>query len=212
MESLVGIYNKLLSGFGEQHWWPVTSDNKRFEVIIGAILTQNTAWTNVEKAIKNLRDSGLIDVEKIKRVDTKGLAERIRSSGYHNQKAERLKLMAGFLLKNDLSGMGLEEMRERLLGVKGIGPETADSIVLYAFGKASFVVDAYTERVFSRMGLIEKKQGYEEVKQFFEDGLPRDVNVYKEYHALVVELGKNICKKKPLCGKCPLEKDCEKSI
>ncbi len=215
MVRLIDIYNKLLSHFGEQFWWPVTTENPEFEIIVGAVLTQNTAWSNVEKAIGNLSRKKLIDVEKIRDIKGESLASLIKPSGYYNQKAVKLKNIANYLEKNPIKALAkgdVGEIRNNLLGINGIGPETADSIILYALEKPAFVVDAYTKRVFSRIGLIEKTQGYEEVKQFFETGLPRDVNVYKEYHALIVELGKNICKKRPLCGKCPLEGVCKKVI
>ncbi|MBU0530758.1 MAG: endonuclease, partial [Nanoarchaeota archaeon] len=171
---VVEIYRSLFEKFGKQHWWPVSSENEQFEVIIGAILTQNTSWKNVEKAIENLKQSGLIDVEKMGKVKTSRLAQLIRPSGYFNQKAERLKIMARFLSENDISLLGVEEMREKLLCIKGVGPETADSIILYAYNKPSFVVDMYTRRLFSRLGLVDKTASYDEVKQFFETKLKKD--------------------------------------
>lgn len=206
------VYNRLLKKFGNQYWWPTISDNKFFEIVIGTILTQNTSWSNVEKVIKNLHREDLIDVEKMKKVDVKKLAGIIRSSGYHNQKAKSLKLIANFMSENDLSLLSLKEMRNRLLSLKGIGPETADSIILYAYKKPSFVVDAYTKRIFSRLGFIEKGASYDKVKQLFEDNLKKDTKLFQEYHALIVAHAKNICRKKPDCHKCPLEKNCKKLI
>jgi len=215
MAGLTGIYNKLLARFGEQFWWPVTTGNSTLEIIIGAVLTQNTAWSNVEKAIGNLSREKMISIERMRSIGEKKLASMIKPSGYYNQKARKLKNVVEYLENNplrQLAKMDVKQLRKSLLGVNGIGPETADSIILYALEKPSFVVDMYTKRIFFRIGLIDKNQGYEEVKQFFESGLPKDVNVYKEYHALIVELAKNFCKKKPLCESCPLEKNCEKRM
>ena len=215
MNKLLDIYNKLLSHFGPQNWWPVTSANPEFEIIIGAILTQNTAWSNVEKAIDNLRENKMLGIRAIKNAEAGKLASVIRPSGYHNQKAKKLKNMAIFLERNPiglLKKTEIRELRERLLGINGVGPETADSIILYALKKPTFVVDAYTKRIFSRMGLIDKNADYEEVKDFFEKNLPKDTNLFNEYHALIVAHGKNICKKRPLCHACPLNSVCKKRI
>jgi endonuclease-3 related protein len=153
------IYGILYKHFGEQHWWPATTD---FEVIVGAILTQSTSWRNVEKAISNLRDAGVLSPTGLKNIDDKRLSELIRPSLYHNTKARKLKAFTEFLYSEyggDLDFMrssGVGELRPRLLGVWGVGPETADSILLYALGKPCFVVDAYTRRVFSRLDVIDK--------------------------------------------------------
>ena len=182
------------------------TDNQIFEVIIGAILTQNTNWKNVEKAVYGLNSYKLVSIEKIKKIPIKKLAQIIRPSGYYNQKAERLKIISGFLMKNPirrLKNLSIPELRKELLEIKGIGPETADSIILYAFEKPIFVVDAYTRRIMSRLGYKEK--GYDGLQQLFMEDLPKNTNLYKEYHALFVELGKNFCKTKPLCISCVLK-------
>ena len=198
------LYNKLIERFGKQHWWPHLSkekEQKRFEIIIGTILTQNTSWSNVERSIKNLHDNNLIDIDKIINISDKRLANLIRSSGYFNQKAKRLKTVARFLKKNKNPG------REELLEVNGIGKETADSILLYAYNKPYFVVDAYTRRIFNRLGY--KEDSYDELQELFHTNLPKDYKLYNEFHALLVNLGKEVCKTKPLCKKCPLNKGCE---
>jgi len=204
------VYETLLENYGKQHWWPVSSDNEQFEVIIGTMLTQNTSWKNVEKAIQNLSEEDLIHIQRMRDVETSMLAELIRPSGYFNQKAERLKIMAEFLIQNDISGLPVKEMREVLLSIKGVGPETADSIILYAFNKPSFVVDLYTKRIFSRLGLVDKNACYDEVKRFFESKLETSVDLFQEYHALIVEHAKRFCKKKPECSACPLGRGCKK--
>ncbi|MDP6548389.1 MAG: endonuclease III domain-containing protein [Candidatus Woesearchaeota archaeon] len=222
------IYQKLLKSFGPQHWWPVTKDNdknpkyhkninlnekQKLEIIFGAILTQNTSWKNVEKAIINLNKHNLIDVKKTIKIDNKKLAHIIKSSGYHNQKAKKLKNFSGFLLENyngnlkELFGNDIGKLRHELLSVNGIGPETADSIVLYAAKKPIFVIDAYTKRIMNRIGF--KEESYDELQELFMDNLEHNGNIFNEYHALLVELGKNRCKTKPVCEECPLMKMCE---
>ena len=204
----MNIYRKLYAHFGPRHWWPAKS---AFEVMIGAILTQNTAWSNVEKVIANLRREGLLSQKKIRQIKTRKLATLIRPSGFYNEKAKKLKAFVNFL--SDFCGNNLTKLRrhptgglrQEFLRVHGIGPETADSILLYALGKPSFVVDAYTKRICIRHKLIPEDATYHQIQEFFTDNLPEDVKVYNEYHALIVETGKNYCKKnKPLCGICPL--------
>lgn len=215
MSQIQLVYNELYKSFGPQGWWPLTiggyeskhhagspkTNKHRFEIIIGAILTQNTSWKNVEKALYNLSKNNLINIKKIKKVKQDKLAKLIRPSGYYNQKAERLKLVADFLSKNH------SPKREQLLGIKGIGPETADSILLYAYNQPFFVIDAYTKRIFERLGC--KANNYGEWQNLFMNNLPKDTQLFKEYHALLVELGKNHCKKKPLCKECPLKGMCK---
>jgi len=182
------LYKKLLASHGPQYWWPAGTS---YEVIIGAILTQNTSWTNVEKAIHNLKDKGLLHPKKILELNKTQLANLIRSSGYYNQKAERLrKVTRAFLkIKNKANKLGILELRNYFLSVKGIGNETADSIVLYAFNKRTFVIDAYTKRFCkAECDLILKE--YDEYKDYFESSLPDSLKVYQEYHALIVEWGK----------------------
>ena len=208
-KTLKEIYDKLLTRFGPQHWWPGETP---FEVIIGAILTQNTNWSNVEKAIHNLKDAGLLSPEGLHKCALPRLATLIKPSGYFNVKAKRLKNFIDWLFESyegDLTRLFVLEtsiLRAELLTVKGIGPETADSIVLYAAGKPTFVCDAYTYRIMLRHRFIPEETGYDELKALFEDTLPRDAKLFNEYHALLVRLGKTYCKKtKPLCPECPLE-------
>jgi len=214
------VYEKLCKAYGRQKWWPTTLEGElhptyhgkkhtpkqRFEIIVGAILTQNTSWKNVEKAIANLNKNKLIDKNKIKSISKIRLAKLIKPSGYFNQKAERLKIAAEFFSKNN------SPTRDELLEVKGIGPETADSILLYAFNKPFFVVDMYTKRVFSRAGFCEGKCSYDELQQMFHSSLPKRAKLFNEYHALVVELAKNHCKKKPVCNNCPIGGICKRFI
>lgn len=207
-KAIRGFYKILYKNFGPQGWWP---GRTRFEVIVGAILTQNTAWTNVEKAIRNLRKGGLLTPAAMHASELATLSELIRPAGYFNVKALRLKsftdhlfhLHAGSLTK--LFNSTTEELRRELLDIKGIGPETADSIILYAAGRPEFVVDAYTKRILLRHGFVTEDDGYDEVKAFFMDSLPRDAEMYNEYHALIVRTGKEFCRtKEPRCSECPL--------
>ena len=268
---LMKIYSILQEQFSAQGWWPIINDrtllceyhtrapkndSERFEIAIGAlltqgtqwypnvvraiqqlklgreftkqelevirrveistgnnkkltgmsILTQNTNWKNVEKAIINLNKVGILSIEKIKAINKKKLANLVKPSGYYNQKAERLKLVARFFSKNK------NPTREQLLAVKGIGPETADSILLYAFNRPIFVIDAYTKRIFSRIGMCKDKCEYHELQDLFHKALPRSPKLFNEYHALLVELAKRNCTKKPSCSSCPINKFCKKLI
>ncbi len=204
---LLEMYHRLFEHFGPQHWWPADGP---FEVIVGAILTQNTAWNNVTKAIRNLKKAGVLSCHAILDVPLEKLAELVRPSGYFNQKAKRLKNFCSFLAENygcDLKSMFAEEtgvLRDKLLSVKGIGPETADSILLYAGNLPVFVVDTYTYRVCSRHGLVAEETSYDEMQALFMNSLDPDVKLFKEYHALLVMTGKNYCRKKPRCQECPL--------
>ncbi|MGQ0794407.1 MAG: endonuclease III domain-containing protein [Deltaproteobacteria bacterium] len=200
-----------MNRYGPQGWWPSDSP---LECILGAILTQNTSWTNVERAIGNLKAGGMILIERLAAIDTPSLAEVIRPSGYFNQKAQKIKNFIRFL--GDSYNGNLDEMlasdtevlRRQLLDVKGIGAETADSILLYAAGKTVFVVDAYTHRILSRHGIIPQETNYEEMQDAFMRALPDEAGIFNEYHALLVRLGKERCRKKsPLCAGCPLEDD-----
>lgn len=201
------IYDRLFSEFGSRNWWP---GDTPFEVVIGAILTQNTNWTNVEKAIGNLKDAKVFTVKKLYNIDVSKFADLIKPAGYFNLKAKRVKKFINWLFENydgnltKLFKLDLQTLREELLSVNGIGPETADSIILYAANKPTFVVDAYTYRVFSRHELIPEDSTYDDIKYFFEDNLPEDVQLYNEYHALLVYLGKEYCKPKRKCENCPL--------
>lgn len=199
------IYKKLYSSFGPQHWWPADS---AFEVMVGAILTQNTSWRNVEKAINNLKERRLLNLKRLDRLPQKKLAALIRPAGYYNIKAKRLKEFLNFYRANakKIPAQDTGILRRRLLAVHGVGPETADSILLYALGKPVFVVDAYTKRVFSRHGFIKEDASYEEVQALFMRDLKKDVQLFNEYHALIVKLAKDFClKNKPRCRACPLE-------
>jgi endonuclease-3 related protein len=204
---LMKIYNRLYRAYGPRHWWPGETP---FEVMVGAILTQNTSWRNVEKAIQNLKARKVLHVRGIHQLKRSQLASLIRSSGYFRIKADRLKVFVNFLLENydgELKKMmkeGVETLRQKLLHVKGIGPETADSILLYGLKKPIFVVDAYTKRILSRHGILSEKASYEEVQRLFMDHLPHDERLFNEYHALLVHLGKTLCKKIPRCDLCPI--------
>jgi len=205
---LLRIYGTLRKKFGFLDWWPGDS---RFEVIVGAILTQNTAWKNVEKAILNLKQAKELFPKAMLRMPAPVLAKRIRPAGYYNVKSRRLKYFLGFLFREyhgSLSRMFAGDgpiLREKLLGVNGIGPETADSILLYAGEKPFFVVDAYTKRIFSRHGFVGESDDYGAVQEFFMSRLPRKVRLFNDYHAQIVNLGKFFCKRtKPLCESCPL--------
>ena len=207
-KALLQIYQKMFDALGPRHWWPGETP---FEVIIGAILTQNTNWSNVEKAIKNLKTAGKLSPEGMYELSVTELAELIRPSGFFNVKAKRVKAFINWLFsryEGNLSKMfaqDLQALRGELLSVKGIGPETADSILLYAGNMPTFVVDAYTHRIFSRHELIPEESTYDEMKSFFEENLPEDVQLFNEYHALLVNIGKTFCKTKKVCEPCPLK-------
>lgn len=202
------IYRALYRAYGPRHWWPGETP---FEVMVGAILTQNTSWRNVEKAIQRLKGKGMLSPEGIYRLKKSELASLIKSSGYFRIKADRLKSFINFLFEEyegNLKKMKRERLgrlRRKLLGVKGIGPETADSILLYGLEKPIFVVDAYTKRILSRHGVISEKASYGEVQRLFMDHLPQDEKLFNEYHALLVHLGKTVCKKIPRCDVCPIK-------
>lgn len=204
------IFDKLLQAYGAQHWWPGDS---AFEICLGAILTQNTAWKNVESALSNLRESGCLSVEALRKIHRTELEELIRPAGYFRQKAKRLVTFADFLheeYQGRIEGLfqsGLPAAREALLRLNGIGPETADSILLYAGHLPTFVVDTYTARILKRHGWIEPEADYYELQSWFVDSLPEDVALFNEFHALIVNVGKNHCRRTPRCDGCPLQ-DC----
>ncbi|PLX84913.1 MAG: endonuclease [Desulfuromonas sp.] len=205
---LQAIFDLLAAHFGPLHWWPAETP---FEVAVGAILTQNTALTNVEMALANLHEAGAVSAAGIHGLERGELEGLIRPAGFFRQKAERLQLMTAHLYGRHggrletLLAAPLGEARAELLGLKGVGPETADSILLYAGGHPSFVVDAYTRRLFGRLGLLDGDEGYEAVRSLFMDRLPRDADLFNEYHALIVEECKIFCRKRsPLCPACPL--------
>ncbi len=213
---LLNIFEALLGHFGPRHWWPAESP---LEVVFGCILTQNVAWKNVELAISNLKTRNLIDIKNILSVNSIELAELIRATRYYNQKAAALKNTCAFILEDydgslsKLFKLETPELRNQLLALKGIGRETADSIILYAADKPIFVVDAYTKRIFSRLGFLPPDTDYDKVQQFFTINLPPELYVYNEYHALIDALGHNICKpKRPVCIECPLNSQCNKLL
>lgn len=226
---LMKVYRKLLTEFGYQGWWPLLEckgcnptksgcmrgyhpgdysfpKNRRqiFEVCVGAILAQNTSWTNVEKSLLKMKEYGLLDAQVIASSSIATIKRAIKQSGYYNQKARKLKIFSEFFL----SLGSRAPFRDELLGVWGIGPETTDSILLYAYHKPVFVVDAYTKRLLERLGF--DKKGYGEEQEFFQKNVPQDHKIYNEFHALIVELAKRNCRKVPICYNCPLEKICKK--
>jgi len=207
------IFYRLYKAYGPQHWWPGDSP---LEIAIGAVLTQNTNWMNVEKAIGNLKKKNLMDAKKLLAIQNDSLADLIKPAGYYRIKAERLKNFLRWLVMEGgfegLKSKDIEELRDELLKIKGIGKETADSILLYAIEKPIFVIDAYTRRILKRMGIIQKENmEYDELRNLFESNLPRDVELFNEYHALLVRLGKEIClKRRPQCARCPLSDICKK--
>ncbi|MFH0889714.1 MAG: endonuclease [Candidatus Aenigmatarchaeota archaeon] len=207
--SLIKIYQKLRKAYGKQGWWPTTrngktsyyggpiNDKERLEVCIGAILTQNTSWKNAEKAIRNMHAHNLVNIEKISKIERNKLAKIIRSSGFHNQKSERLKIFCSYIMKNygSLKRFFVKDavdLRKELLLLKGIGLETADSIMLYAADKPVFVIDSYTRRIFSALGFLDANATYDEWQQLFEKSLRLDKELFKEYHALIVEHAKRM--------------------
>jgi endonuclease-3 related protein len=202
------VYRRLYDAFGPQHWWP---GQRAFEMMIGAVLTQNTSWRNVERAIHNLREADLLEPHALYSVPLEELEELIRPAGYFRVKARRLRSLLEFLVERyggspeAMFRTGLPQLREELLSVHGIGPETADSILLYAGGLPIFVVDAYTHRVFARHGWTGFDADYHEIQDYVQSQLPQDAPKYNEFHALLVRLGKNYCvKKNPKCAECPL--------
>ncbi len=203
------VYQRLFDAFGPQKWWP---GDTQFEIMVGAILVQNTNWQNVERAIGNLREADLLDPHALYAVPEEELEELIRPAGYFRIKAKRLRSLLKFLVERyngSIEAMfrtPLNELRAELLGIHGVGPETADSILLYAGSMPTFVVDAYTYRIFSRHGWIDLESDYHQIQEYFHDHLPAHVPMFNEFHALLVHLGKHFCKKsKPLCETCPLK-------
>jgi endonuclease III related protein len=210
VKKIESIYRILDAYFGDLNWWPART---RFEVVVGAILTQNTSWKNVEKAIKELRPRKLLTPEGILKAEVKTIESAIRCTGYYRQKTERLKEISLFF-KGSSGGSirkfdkeNTPDIRERLLAVRGIGPETADSILLYALERPVFVVDAYTRRIFSRHGIITENAGYGQIQDTVHGALGMDTRAFNQFHALIVETAKTYCKKKAgLCSRCPLRK------
>lgn len=205
------IFDILHEYYGESKWWPAQTP---FEVMVGAILTQQTNWDNVEKSIKNLKKARLLEINSLATVDLNTIEDCIRQSGFFRQKAKRIKGLAEHIHNNyngeleNLFKKEKDDLRKELLSLEGVGYETADSIILYADSKPKFVIDAYTFRIFKRLG---KDFGgkYKVAQEFFESELPKDVKLYREYHAHLVELAKDFCRVRPLCKKCPLNRVCK---
>ncbi len=203
---LTEIYERLIEHYGNLNWWP---GNSRDEVIIGAILTQNTSWTQVEKAIHNLQDKNLLSLQEIYSADHNTIAELIKPSGFFTQKTGYLKNTAEFFLQNDVMQLNNSEFRKKLLSVKGIGQETADSILLYAFDIPFFVIDAYTKRIFSRLGFCNKSIKYNDLQTYFMQEINPEPKLYNNYHAMIVNLAKDNCRTKPVCENCCLKTRCK---
>jgi len=215
-KKILTIYDRLFEFYGPCHWWPGRTP---WEVIVGAILTQNTAWANVEKAIANLRHARCLSISGMRKLGDKQLAQLIRPSGYFNQKVRKLRAFLGFLDKNyggTLARMRRQRwprLRNELLEVWGLGPETVDSILLYALEKPVFVVDAYTKRIFSRHRLFTGDWQYQQIQDYFIENLPRRRQLYNEYHALIVNCGKDFCRSsQPRCEICPLREDRKQEV
>jgi endonuclease III related protein len=210
---LRAIFEWLYKAYGPQHWWP---GDTPFEVMVGAILTQNTAWSNVEKAMASLKALDCLSPEAILALSHESLAGLLRPSGYFNVKARRLQgFCEWYLAQGGYKTLAREEtaaLRRRLLGIKGLGPETADDILLYAFKRPVFVIDAYTRRLFARIGVIQGDEGYEELRYVFESALGPDVALYNEFHALIVRHAKEVCKSQPTCSGCGLAARCLASV
>ncbi len=227
--TLFEVYLTLKNEFGLQNWWPVIrngrcvyleeftqrerSPEEKLEIIIGAILTQNTSWNNAVKAICNIKKKNYLSIEFLNKIDCEKLAGLIKTSGYYNQKAKKIKAFMKFINFygddiNVLDKYPVEAARRLLLDIWGIGFETADSILLYAYRKLVFVADAYAGRIFSRLGFFDNNSGYEIIRKFFQKSLPEETLVYQEFHALIVEMGKSICRKKPLCEICRFINSC----
>ncbi len=208
--TLKSLYRRLFNHYGSQHWWPAETP---FEVMVGAVLTQNTAWINVQRAIENLRQAELLEPAAIAGLTPKRLARYLRPSGYFNVKAKRLQALCRWLLAEDApASLATETLRGRLLSVHGIGPETADDILLYAYQRPVFVIDAYTRRLFSRLELLDGELSYEALRATFEKTLPADVAIYNEYHALIDHHAKLVCRPKPKCEECILKAACPGSV
>ena len=206
------VFDALFEAYGHQHWWPGETP---FEVMVGAILTQNTAWTNVERAIANLRENDCVDPERILQTEPAQLADWLRPSGYFNIKAQRLRNFCRWYLNEGgygrLKRWDTHRLRRALLSVKGVGPETADDMLLYAFERPVFVIDAYTRRLLTRLGLASGEESYEALRAEFETFFgrePKNVDLFNEYHALIVQHAKDACRKRPVCPECPLAHLC----
>lgn len=206
-QKLMNMFDLMLGHFGPQHWWPGVTV---IEIMVGAVLTQNTNWTNVEKAIESLKRGNFLSVEAINSMSSTLLAHCVRSAGYFNIKAARLKNLVGFITEKyngDIPSLlqeDTDELRRGLLSVRGVGPETADSILLYAANRPVFVIDAYTYRILNRHGLADEQAPYDDLQELFMGNLPGDAALFNEFHALIVRTGKEYCRRRPLCSICPL--------
>lgn len=202
------LYDKLYQFYGLQNWWPTKDtkdlEEKRTEIIIGAILTQSTSWKNVEKALDNLAKENLFDFQKLSQISDEKLAELIKPAGFFNVKTKRLRSFTKWYMKNEISN-NAQTARKQMLDINGLGPETVDSILLYAFDKPIFVIDAYTKRLVERhQEIFKTKISYDTLQEFFMKNLPKDIKIYQEFHALIVRLAKDFCHKKSCCDNCPL--------
>jgi endonuclease-3 related protein len=206
---LRAVYRRMLACYGPQHWWPART---RFEVLVGAVLTQNTAWTNVEHAIANLREAGALEPAALLALPENRLAKLLRPSGYFNVKAVRLRSLCAWYVEQGrharLRHWPTGRLRHALLGLHGVGPETADDILLYAFDRPVFVIDAYTRRLFARLGMVEGREPYEALRAACEGALGADAPLFNEYHALIVQHAKAHCRLRPRCAGCCLFKLC----
>lgn len=206
-DELLEIYRLLRESFGHRNWWPADS---AFEVVIGAILTQNVSWKNASRAIDGLKQASMLDPVALHDSAAEDIAPLIKPSRFYNMKALKVKNFMDFYFKEygcDMGSMFAESpdiLRKKLLAIKGLGQETVDSILLYACDMPAFVVDAYTKRIFQRYGIFKKEPSYEEVRRYFTENLPEDVALYNDFHAQIVHLGNSICKTRPLCGSCPI--------
>ncbi len=228
---LMVVYRRLLESFGPQGWWPLSSlagsgsfddrgyhrgdfsyprtAGQRFEIAMGAVLTQNTTWKNVERVIEKLIECELLTPEAVSRCSLAEIGQYIMASGYYNQKAKKLKILSGFFLKmKKLAGSCCQPAREQLLALWGIGPETADSILLYAYQLPYFIVDVYTQRLLNRLGITGGGESYNQLQSLVTGSLPREYKLYAEFHALIVRQAKSYCRRKPLCADCPLRSGC----
>ncbi len=210
---LVRVYHDLFAHYGPRHWWPADSP---FEVMVGAVLTQNTAWTNVERALARVKGVVALEAAPMAALPVDVLADALRPAGYYNVKARRLQALCRWVVDQGgmgaLHGMETRPLRAGLLNVHGVGPETADDMVLYAFGRPVFVIDAYTRRLFARLGFVRNQESYEGLRARFERALPRDPVLYNEYHALIVEHAKTTCRTRPLCQNCILRPRCAAAL
>ncbi len=211
-QSLLNIYRSLRARFGHRCWWPGETP---FEVVVGAILTQNTAWVNVEKAIANLKRAEMLTVEALLDESLERLSELIRPSGYYNQKALRLRAISRWFWDRcrgdplNFEPFATDVLRSELLALNGIGPETADSVLLYALNRPVFVIDAYTRRIMNRLGFVDEAVKYNDLQACFHLLLPQDLGLYNDFHAQFVALGKDFCRPKPACSDCPLTNACQ---